>query len=449
MKRRIYNNLADSVHYSRSKDVSPSVTTLPEIYIKKLNSFLESSLTEEDIIIGFSLNQISDNAVFYLDDYKNKKLFDTLKELFKRKKAFISIYNGYSTVSYAKNRILSSWKELCGDEENELQFVNSLIEVLARIDHKDKGFGNLVKEKAHQAVFGWRRLCKIENDFVYWGVDFKNCAQINDYVAEISNQSRQSQKFTFFTGLDNWDLFSRNNDETLKEIKIFAQRLYDLHSLKPYRKNSPFVKENDLTLDSVILYFINDEVLLRTIFDNTVDTTLKKRISNRVDDFLLAFRKAIENISSEKIEGTPNRSKYYRQAYYAVDNYFKDVMEYTYYEHNSRHNMPMSFFLQFIDFCYNYFNALQVFGAKEFEFEFYPYRTTMGTEILNDIGEPIRLNNIYRSNKIKYKVCFDGSKVRYYTTFANARKSAHELRTKGKTFLRILDMYDEVIEELS
>ena len=440
----LYSNLSDSVHYNRSAVyLSPDIR---EIYgyaarrAAQLKEEMESVLQSDDCIIGFTLNQIADNPIFYQPGDESEALFALLLKLLQSGKAFISTYNRHTASSYALNGMISGWKRICDDDTDDLRYVSSLIDALADIkgdpDAKREmiiHYSDAAKRAAHDAMFGIDRLVTISDGNVCWN---SHVIPIEQYLADMRERSRNEALYGYYTGLR----LLKEDADAVRQMRnahfILSERMLQLEQ-SAYRPNVAFVRENHITIATVILEIIRTPVLER-IFTETIDSALEKRIRKRKDEFLSAAKTAFEAITDVE---APNRSKMYERAFAAIEEYLKSVMGYNdnNYRRNAGHRLVMSFFFQVIDFCYNLFNCLLTFGMRaDMEYRFYPYHTQKGNA--SDESAPfdrtrkgvIVLTGDQLRERIQYTVADEnGSETGTYLSFANAKAAAESMRKSG------------------
>ena len=449
--KKLYSNLSDSVHFNRSAVyLSPN---MKEIYgyaakrAKQLKTELETVLHSDDCVLGLTLNQIADNPVFYAPKPESEALFRLLLEVLQQRKAFISNYRGYRASDYALNGMVSGWKRICDDDTDDLRYVSSLIDALADIKgdadpQRDMiiHYSDSAKRAAHDAMFGIDRLVTISDGNVCWS---SHTVPISQYLSDMRERSRDVGVYGYYTGLR---LLKEDPDavRTMRKAHgVLSDRILRLDQAE-YRPNDAFVKENHITLSTVIREIIRTDILER-IFTETIDSTLEKRIRKRRDEFLSAAKAAFETIADM---AAPTRSKMYEQAFAAIEEYLKSVMGYNdnNYHRNAGHRLVMSFFFQVIDFCYNCFNCLLTYGVQaDTEFRFYPYHTQKGNA--PDESAPfdktrkgvITLTGSQIRDRIQYTVAdSSGATAGFYLSLENARAAAEAMRKAGRE-CRILD----------
>lgn len=134
--------------------------------------------------------------------------------------------------------------------------------------------------------------------------------------------------------------------------------------------NDSFVKENNITLSTVINEIIQTDIMEK-LYIETIDSALEKRIRDKKQQFLDAARDAFTEIAQRA-----NRSQMYEAAVKAIKEHLIILMDYadTSGHRNPGYTLVLSFFFQVIDFFYNYYNCLQCFGVRDnVVFHFYPY----------------------------------------------------------------------------
>lgn len=448
----IYSNIADSVHFTEAASYIPTEWIFKEEHMKKFKNFLEEIRdSNEQIKIGFTLNQIADNSVFFIPKGENgfqlsKEIFELLIKLLTDKKAFISTYNKHTVITYAKQSMISSWKRICDDKEDDIQYISSLIEALAKIQGQSTEKEGIIhysdrnKRDAHKAMFGVDKLCKISNDTVFWDNGSK---PIKKYLQEYCKKSKD---YGFYNGLEEKE---KNPSFSIrdKKVLVFVERILKIHEVATYKENATFVHENKLSISSVINALLLDDKLIKRIYDSTIDNALHKRLKrkNKISEFVSASKDSFLYII-ENIKGKPTRSKIYLQIHTAIDEYLRPIMDYSekHYQSNRLYKYAASFFSEFIDFAYNYFNCLQVFGMSTFNFSFYPYNTEKGR--YDSITEPIILKNIY-DQIITYKIIDEKENIiEWYLNIKNAKETKEQLLQSHKHG-KITDRNGDVIDE--
>ena len=457
---KIYSNLSDSVHYNRSAAyLSPDIK---EYYgyaarrAQQLRNEMESVLQNGDCVMGFTLNQIADNPVFYQNTPESEELFQLLEKLVREKKAFISTYNGHTASSYAINGMVSSWKRICDDQTDDLRYVSSLIDALADISGDIDPDNEMIihysdnaRRAAHNAMFGIDRLVMISEGNVNWN---SHSVPIGTYIDDMKKRSREEEVFGYYTGLCLLHGHEGYLDRMAGRYRLVCDR-FSIADEMEYRPNEAFVNENHMTILSVIQEIIKTDVLER-IFTETIDSALEKRIRKRKDEFLSASRTAFEKMADVE---APNRSKMYERAFATMEEYLKPIMGYkdNSYQRNAGYRLVMSFFFQVIDSIwwnpvfvssYNFFNCLLTFGVQEdVEFRFYPYHTQKGNT--SDESAPfdktrkgvIVLSNELIRRRILYTVSDNsGRQTGSYINFEYA-KAAKEKAQKNGTECHIAD----------
>lgn len=448
-----YSNLADSVHYNRSASyIPPDMTDFNGYGIKRANQLkteMSEVLASNNTVLGFTLNQIADNPVFFQQSDISEELFDLLISLLKSKKAFISTYNAHTVSSYAINRMLSSWKRICDDEEDDLRYVSSIIEALANIkgdvDERNEmivHYSDNIKREAHKALFGIDRLVTISNNLVEYD---SRIVPIDQYLQQILEMSQDKSKYGYYTGLyfgmDDEDCLNTCNYMT--RMKVLAREAY-------YKENNPFIRENELSLADVIKTIINTDIL-ECLYIETIDSTLEKKIRNMKSEFLASTKEAIlQMLEYEKT----SRSRLYEKAFKIIDLYLRPIIGYTdnnYYK-NTKYRLIMPFFFQIIDICYNYFNYLQTFGVSDDSvFIHYPYHTQNGMSSDNSAkidkirtGRIILTSNLFKEQVYYYVINSNNSIMGSYINFSSAKKAKDTYNNNGY-LCNIIDNHGSVI----
>lgn len=437
--RFLYSNLADSIHFNNTASyVSPDIMThyviinkpdgkkthinYPDQRAKQLKSEMESVLKSSDCILGFTLNQVADNPVFYKSTSESEELFDLLVELLESKKAFISTFNDNTASSYELNNIISSWKRICDDETDDLRFVSSLVEELSNIrgdvDPKNEmiiHYSDRIKRNAHKAVFGFDRLVTVSGkgkDIIWHSSSKGNIVthrmSIIDYLKEMKEYSKRSEKLGYYTGL----LRGKSYEGMSKEAQLFIQRIQHINKIMGCYPNDSFVIENEVTLSKVMDEIIHTDIL-DLLYTETIDSALEKQIRDKKQDLLDTARAAFTIIAKRA-----NRSQMYEAANKGIKEHMIKLMGYadTSGHRNPGYTLVLSFFFQVIDFCYNFFNCLQCFGVRNnVEFHFSPYYSRNLSRKTNNEGhvespfdkqrkgDIIISNDIYK-NKVMYTI---------------------------------------------
>lgn len=435
-----YSNLADSVHYNKGASyLPPDMTDFNGYGIKRayqLKEELIEALASDNIILGYTLNQIADNPIFFQQSKISEDIFKLFIELLKYRKAFISTYNNHTVKSYAINRMLSSWKRICDDDKDDLRYVSSLVEALANIEgHVDEHnemivhYSDNIKREAHKALFGIDKLVTISNNSVEYD---SRRVSIEQYLKQIIEMSQAKSRYGYYTGL-----YFGMDDEDCINTCSYLTRMQKLYQAAVYYDNNPFVRENNITLADVIKNIIQTDIL-EQIYVETIDSTLEKKIRNNRTKFLFSTKDALMHMTESN---NVTRSRLYEKSFHMIDTYLKPIMGYSdnnYYK-NTKYRLVMPFFFQIIDFCYNYFNYLQTFGVEEnTAFIHYFYHTQNGMASDNSAkfdqartGSIVLTNSLFKNQVLYSVVDSNDSVIGSYIDFSYAQKTKNNYESNG------------------
>lgn len=456
----IYTNRADSVIFNGlSSYVQEDVIGVT--YLIKLKEFLTMVKDSDNIIVFFTLNQISDNPIWYKQE--GEEVFNLLIELLRTGKAFISIFNDFDVIKYFKSRALSAFKRVCDDNLDDLMYLSSAIEELEEIRGipvNDNGiiyYSEGLKRSMHCALFGVNRVCTIKDNTVHYG---NNTKEFDDYIKETSEKSSADCRYGYFNGLDAYlkikDPTAKNNflknfcikrENNKITTRIFIERISKINEVAQFIPNATFINDNNIKLTDIIELFTANNELFEKFYNSTIDVKLKKRLKRlkNEESFIENSKKMFLDIAQTI---NPNRSNIYLNIHRMINAFLKNTMMYKdSTSYNKReYKLAAAFVSEFIDFCYNYYNCLLCYGIdNEFEFEFIPYYTD--DKHFANLSEPIKLGNIFK-DKINYKIIDKNNKVRgYFLSFSNATSKAEEINKKEK-IARIVDKTNEVIYPL-
>lgn len=474
----IYTNRADSVIFNTISSYVQE-NAIGNTYLTKLKEFLMMVKNSDDIIVIFTLNQISDNPIWYKEK-EGEEVFNLLIELLRTGKAVISTYNDYDVITYFKNRALSAFKRVCDDNDDDLMYLSSVIEELEGIKGipvNNDGvikYHDTMKKSMHDALFGIEKSCTIEDNIVTWNKNIKNgkCS-FDKYIEKNSKKVSNKNVYGYFNGLNVYldipiqkDRNSflenlsycdeKNNSRTaslkqkekkLKKRKVFIKRITQINEVARFVPNATFVNDNNIKLHDIIELFTANNELFEKFYNSTIDVKLKKRLKSLKNEklFIENSKRMFYDIAQAI---NPNRSNIYLNIHKMINAFLKKTMKYedSTYRNKSCYRLATAFVSEFIDFCYNYYNCLLCYGMdNEFEFEFIPYHTK--DKHFENLSEPIKLGNIFK-DKINYKIIDKNNKVRgYFLSFSNATSKAEEINKKEK-IARIVDKTNEVIYPL-
>lgn len=440
--KKIYTSLADSIHYNPnasylnfkedSKKRRNNPIYLNEVMVKGLESRLNAVLNSHDTILAFTLNQLSDNPVWFQNFNYNTKLFELLCKLFINKKAFISTYKNHTISSYALNCMISAWVKIC-DGNDDLRYISSLVEALKGICGKPKPDNDMIieynddqKEAMHEALFGISKLVEISNNQVKWGKN--HCVSIDDYLDTMWRQRDDHQGFYTCLPLIRDQAFDTENISD-PILKLYLERMKKLDSFEYqdiYKDNDSFVNDNHMSLSTVMQDIVQSD-MFGHIFESVLDTTLEKRIRRQKDAFM---RKAQETLIDISHQGN-NRSKMYESIEQMIHNKIKPIMNYAdnNYVKNDIRTYIFPLFYQSVDFCYTYFNMLQVYGvSNDVSFDFTFYKTHAGKPIESSVEF---FDNSFYENKVCYYV-FDEHTKKIIGSFINFEYAREKIENEWK-----------------
>lgn len=407
----IYTNLADSVNYSTRtivptekniKDYDKSYyPTLYKQYKSKLLAILEALADNNSHdVLGLTFNQVADNPVFYtrLSEGKDAHPRNMLMSLLKTDKAFISRYNNYTVATYLSSNMLSHWKKLCGGSSiDDALYLSSFLNMAAKVLSQNTSFRGI--KRVHYAMFGIGSDKSITEEMgqdVY--IQSKDNPKGLYNLLQLYNNGTKIEN-----ALTKKDLIidGKRKPSTIKVKDIFFEIVSLSNFESFYKDNHPFAHDNNITLDKIVdaVFDCDCGSLFYTIYENTASDELRRRLSSTNDQFskridalsppplmrcitrlpdkeqlfLLEFRKIMKENKKQ------NRSLYYELLRdKVIPELSSDLVVINGTHQNARHeaeNLTRPFVVQFVDFCYNLYNALLTFGTNEFTYLFYGYKT--------------------------------------------------------------------------
>ena len=355
-----YSNLLDSVLYNRKDPYRPKNYKMEKEYYSRLDSLLIKAVNGS-ICLGLTLNQISDNPIFYNEE--QSPYYERLKAALKNNKAFISTFRNYNVVTYAQEMTLESFKREVGDEGK--QYISSIISDFKVDLGQDKQERLITK-----AFVGASTPIKLSGE----NPDILMRGKTEMSVDEYLDKASQSGKAGIYQAIKNEDAENLHG-----RLKILHKNVWDIHRTATendrYRPNAGFVNENNLNILIVLREIVSNEKLLGMIFDATIAGEIPERkremILEKIKD---AFYD--ERIDEEKdtkrsalYKHIPMLCEYFKKGWGIGDQYYS----------NEWKNSVTLFIWQLICFAYNYYNSLLVFGSEAYTFEFVPFRINNGS----------------------------------------------------------------------
>ena len=421
--KNTYSNLVDSVIYNRKDPYRPKSLKLGKDYQLRLQSLMIKA-NNGSIRLGLTLNQISDNPIFY--NVKDSDYFENLKSAIEHERAFISTFKDYNVVTYARDMTLASFRKQVGDDGQ--QYISSILNDFTEDYGYDKNDRLLAK-----AYVGTGTPVKVSNDDRSLIRRGQTEMPVKDFFDTVS----RSKKVGMYKALQLEEL----NDENIPiKVSTLHTNVWDIHrtalAKNAYKPNAPFAHDNGITCLSVLRTVVKHDGLMKKLYDATVANELK---NYSCDEIIAKIRDAARD---ERIDEATSRSALYKHIPMFADYVRRGMGISEAYFINEKKSSVILYIWQLVCFAYNYYNSLLVFGDADYIFEFHPFTIANGS--YGKINNPIIIDHNLFKPAVLYKIQDSvGRTLGKYQDFGSAHSALSDMPDNSV----IVDLHGSVIAQ--